>query len=130
MASNVTFYLAFLNVHGQSGFNLAKQKQIEDFIRGKNIDILHCQEIHIDDECFSQCSYISSNYYIISNNALNKYGTASIIRNDYSAENVKMDTLGRAIFFEIGNATFGNVYSVYAVLDRQQLQGGQGTVLL
>ena len=41
--------IANLNVHGQTGFNLAKQKQIEDFMRRKCLDILHFQEIHIDN---------------------------------------------------------------------------------
>ena len=51
-----------------------------------------------------------SNYYILSNNAINKYGTATIIKNCFTAENIKMDTGGRAIFFDIENLTFGNVY--------------------
>ena len=73
---NKTLTIAYLNVHGQSGMPVTKQKQIEDFISRNNIDILHTQEIHIEDETFSQCNYILSNYSIIQNNALNKYGTA------------------------------------------------------
>ena len=61
---------AYLNVHGQTGLPVTKQKQIEDFIRRNKIDILHCQEINIDEETFSQCNFITSNYNILQNNAL------------------------------------------------------------
>ena len=66
-----------------------------------SLDILHCQEINIDEEGFKQCSYIVSNFSIISNNFLNNYGTASLVRNTLTVENIKMDTIGRAIFFDI-----------------------------
>ena len=108
--SNNTLNIAFLNLHGQTGFSVTKQKQVEDFIRRNCLDILHCQEINIDEESFSQCSYITSNFFIISNNAQNKFGTASIINNTFTVENIKMDTIGRAIFFDIENTTLGNVY--------------------
>ena len=48
--------LSFLNIHGQSGLSVIKQKQIEDFIRRNKVDILNCQEINIDEESFGQCS--------------------------------------------------------------------------
>ena len=102
--------IAFMNIHGQSGLNDSKEKQIEDFLQRNNVDILHCQEINIDENSFNSCNFISSNYYIISNNASNKYGTATIIKNVFTAEDVRMDTLGRAIFFNINNFTLGNVY--------------------
>ena len=108
--SNNTLNIAFLNLHGQTGFSVTKQKQVEDFIRRNCLDILHCQEINIDEESFSQCSYITSNFFIISNNAQNKFGTASIVKNTFTVENIKMDTIGRAIFFDIENTTLGNVY--------------------
>ena len=102
--------IAFINIHGQSGLTSVKEKQIEDFVRKNNVDVIHCQEINIDENSFSCCNFISSNYYILSNNALNKYGTASIIRNSLVTENVRMDTTGRAIFFNIENLSLGNVY--------------------
>ena len=107
---NKTLTIAYLNVHGQSGMSVSKQKQIEDFISRKSIDILHTQEINIEEDTFSQCNYILSNYHVIQNNALNKYGTATIIRSDFNPENIKMDTNGRAIFFDISGMTFGNIY--------------------
>jgi exonuclease III len=110
--TDATNYLtiAYLNIHGQSGLNLSKQKQIQDFLKNNFIDILHCQEINIEEDSFSQCNLISSSYNIIQNNSLNKYGTATFIRSDFNAENIKMDTQGRAIFFTIEKMTFGNLY--------------------
>ena len=75
--------LATLNIQGQTGFNEAKQKQIEHFIQHNNLDILHCQEINITDNTFKRCHYISSNFNIIQNNCpTNKYGTRSHVRRD------------------------------------------------
>ena len=87
-----TVRIAFMNILGQTGLNFSKQKQIENFLKGKNIDILNCQEINIDDNSFNQCPYITTNYRIVQNNATNKYGTASIIRNDFNPENIITDT--------------------------------------
>ena len=89
---------------------LTKQKQIEDFIIRNQIDILHCQEINIDQESFSQCYFIEAYNYIIDYNALNKYGTATLVKNTLTAENIRFDTLGRSIFFNIEDITLGNVY--------------------
>ena len=83
MEVNNVLIQAYLNIHGQTGLPVTKQKQIEDFMRRNQIDILHCQEIHIDEESFSQCNFITSNYNIIQNNALNKYGKATIVQNIY-----------------------------------------------
>ena len=47
---------------------------------------------------------------MIQNNAINKYGTATVIRSEFHPENIKMDTHGRAIFFDISGMTFGNIY--------------------
>jgi exonuclease III len=110
MHSQNNIRIAFINIHGQSGLTYSKEKQIEDFVQRNNVDILHCQEINIDENSFSCCNFISANYHILSNNAINKYGTATIIRNSFTAENVRMDTIGRAIFFNIDNLTLGNVY--------------------
>ena len=107
---NKTLTIAYLNVHGQSGLSVSKQKQIEDFIHRNQIDILHTQEINIEEETFSQCNFILSNYNIIQNNALNKYGTASFVRSEFLPENLKMDTKGRAIIFDISGLTLGNIY--------------------
>ena len=102
--------LAYLNIHGQSGLKLEKQFQIEDFLKTNNIDILHCQEINIDEETFSTCDFISSSYNIVANNSSTKYGTASLVKNEFSIENIVKDTGGRVVMFDIDNMTFGNIY--------------------
>ena len=100
--------IAYLNIHGQTGLPVTKQKQIEDFIIRNRIDILHCQEIDINEESFSQCYYLAANYNILKNNALNKYGTATFVKNIFTAENIRTDILGRSIFFNIEDLTLGN----------------------
>ena len=47
---------------------------------------------------------------MVVNNAENYYGTASLIKNDLSVENVLCDINGRVIIFEIAGITFGNLY--------------------
>ena len=73
--------IAYINIHGQSRLTDAKQVQIEDFIKYNKIDVAHLQEIDICDETFSGCNFISSSFDIITNNAENKYGTASLVKN-------------------------------------------------
>ena len=97
--------VSYMNIHGQTKLPTVKQLQIQDFIKYKNIDILHLQEIEIDENTFSECDYISSYFNIISNNSVNKYGTASIIRSDLDYRNIRCDTSGWAIMFDIGAVT-------------------------
>ena len=87
-----------------------QQLQIEEFLRVNDIDILQCQEININEDTFSECNLITSSYNIITNNSSNKYGTASIVKNEYSIENITVDTNGRVLIFDIENITFGNFY--------------------
>ena len=110
MDGNSTLTLAYMNIRVQSGLDEAKQLQIENFIKSYNIDILNCQEINIAEDSFDNCNFISSSYDIITNNAQNKYGTCCIVSNNLITENVKLDTNGRVIAFNIGNITFCNVY--------------------
>ena len=102
--------LGFMNIHGQSGLTEAKQAQIESFILQHKLDILNLQEINIDSESFKNCSLISSSYNIIPNNAISKYGTASIVRSELIPENITFDFEGRIIVFNNGHLTVGNVY--------------------
>ena len=102
--------LGFMNIRGQTGLSYMKQKQIESFIVREDLDVLHMQEININEESFSSCTTISSSFNIISNNAANKYGTASIIKSDITPSNIMFDTKGRAIVFDIGNLTLANLY--------------------
>ena len=99
-----------MNSRGQTGLNSTKQLQIESFIIREKLDILNLQEINIIEDSFSSCNTICSSFNIISNNAANKYGTASIIKSDFSPSSVLFDTKGRAIVFDIGAITIANLY--------------------
>ena len=112
MASSTESFLhiAYMNIRGQTGLSLEKQIQIENFVSQNEIDILHCQEIDIGQDTFKECNLISSSYNLVTNNSQNKYGTASFVKNEFSIENIKLDTSGRIIIFDIENLTFGNFY--------------------
>ena len=105
-----TITIAYMNVHGQTGLDTAKQLQIEYFLKSYKVDILHCQEINISQDTFNNCEYINSAFNILSNNAQNKYGTCSLVSSQFNPENIKTDTNGRVIAFNIENITFCNVY--------------------
>ena len=92
--------LCFMNIRGQTKLTLIKQNQIEDFIKMYRIDILFMQEVEICNDTFSECSFISSSYNIVSNNSNNGYGTACLIKSDLDYSDVKCDTSGRAIIFK------------------------------
>ena len=102
--------ISYMNIHGQTKLTTAKQLQIQDFLKSKKIDILHLQEVEIDEESFGDCDFVSSNFNIITNNSVSKYGTASLLRSDLQYRNVRCDTSGRAIVFDIGEVSFGNLY--------------------
>ena len=102
--------VGYMNIRGQTGLTISKQIQIESFIIREKIDILHLQEINITEDSFSTCNTINAGFSIISNNAVNKYGTACIIKSDFSPENLLFDTKGRVIVFDIGGMTFANLY--------------------
>ena len=108
--ANTTLTIAYMNVRGQTGLDLVKQLQIENFIKSYKVDILNCQEINILEDSFNDCNHITSSFNIVSNNAQNKYGTCCIISNNFTPENIKTDTNGRIIAFNIENVTFCNVY--------------------
>ena len=110
METSQILTVAFINIRGQTGFQLSKQLQIEHFVRDYKIDILNLQEANIEDDTFSECNLISSSFNILSNNSENKYGTASLIKNDINVENIAMDREGRVIIFKVGGMTFGNLY--------------------
>ena len=61
--------VATMNIRGQTGLDIGKQKQIEDFLKQNNIDILHCQEIEICESTFESCNFINSSYEILQNNS-------------------------------------------------------------
>ena len=102
--------IAFVNCKGQTGFNETKQFQIEHFLKSFDIDILHLQESHIEELTFQACNHISTNYQIITNNSSSKYGTASLIRNNFVIDNIILHESGRIIIFDLGNITLGDIY--------------------
>ena len=60
-AENITssdLKIAFINCVGQSKFNLAKQLEIQNFIKSHRLDILHLQEVKIEND--SLASVLSS----------------------------------------------------------------------
>ena len=99
-----------MNILGQTGLKNSKQVQIEQFLKTYKIDILHCQEINIENETFESCNFINSSYNIIPNNASNKYGTCTLVSSNLQTSDVKVDTNGRMIMFNIEDVTFANVY--------------------
>ena len=107
---NEILTLVSINIHGQTGLTLSKQKQIQDCISQYKADIVSCQEINIEEETFSQCLNLTCNYSIIANNAENGYGTAMFVSNSLIYDNVKRDTAGKIISLDIGNFTVTNVY--------------------
>ena len=60
--TNILFRIAYMNIRGQTGLSLEKQLQIENFLLQNDIDILHCQEINIEEDTFHECKVISSSY--------------------------------------------------------------------
>ena len=103
-------YILYVNIRGQSWLTESKQKQIEAFTKFNNCDIVHLQESHIVEETFSNCDYLTSSFNIIANNSPTRYGTESLVRSELMTENVRFDTEGRAIVFEIGQFTTANLY--------------------
>ena len=110
MASENILTVGYINIRGQTGLPVAKQLQIEAFARNNHCDIFHLQEANILDETFSSCNLIQSSFNIIENNATNKYGTASLVKTDLNIDNIRFDSEGRVIIFDIGELTIGNIY--------------------
>ena len=102
--------IGYINLRAQTGFGLPKQIQVEQFLKSYQIDTRHLQEGQIREDTLEMCDFISSNYEIIANNASNQYGTASLLANLVANTNIKIDTQGRVLVFNVGDTTFANVY--------------------
>ena len=109
-SENKILSVAYLNLRGQSGLTVIKQLQIEAFAKHNHCDIVNLQEAHIEDETFSSCDFICSSFNIIVNNSITKYGTASLVKSEVNSENVRCDSEGRVIVFDIGEITLANFY--------------------
>ena len=110
MAAANILTIGFINIRAQTGLKVPKQLQIEAFLKNNNCDILNLQEANIDDETFSTCDHIQSSYNILENNSTNKYGTACLVKSDLLTENIRCDSEGRVIIFDLAGMTFGNIY--------------------
>ena len=108
--SDSSLVVAFMNIKGQTKLKIDKQMQIEAFLKFYKCDILHLQESNIESDTFSTCDFITSSYNIELNNSPTLYGTASLIKSTLTYENIKCDTQGRVLLFDICGITFGNVY--------------------
>ena len=56
MEQNSSLTVAYMNIQRQTGLNVSKQTQIEEFLKKNKIDILNCQEINIEEDSFKSCS--------------------------------------------------------------------------
>ena len=110
MAGSVLLRCGSVNIRQQTGFKIAKQKQIEDFIMKNQLDICSFQEIDCDNETFGNCNFISSSFNLIVNNSANKFGTACLVKSDLQIENLHFDTNGRIIVFDVADITVVSVY--------------------
>ena len=110
MASENILTIAYLNIRGQTGLPVVKQLQIEDFIKHNKCDVVHLQEVFIDDDSFSTCDFLNTNFNILPNNGPNKYSTASLVKSELTVDNVWYDTAGRVILFNVGEHSLGNLY--------------------
>ena len=54
--------VAFINCVGQSKLPISKQLEIQSYVCSHKVDILHMQECKIDDDTFSHCGFIKSNF--------------------------------------------------------------------
>ena len=83
------FTIFYLNTYGQTKFTTEKQKQIQDLFSFYQCDLIHLQETDINDSDFENCHFLRNNFNILVNNSMTKYGTCSLIKDNYACENVK-----------------------------------------
>ena len=104
--------VGFLNARGQQVFSQAKILQLTDFIKQYKLDIINIQEMHMSEDFFESSDFISQNYDLIYNNAINKFGTAVLISTNIKYSNVCMDQKGRVIIYDLDDLeiTGANIY--------------------
>ena len=108
----VPITVAFINCVGQTKFPVSKQLEIQSNACTQNLDIIHLQDCKIDQDSFSKCGFLTSNFNIFVNNKPNDsfYGTATLIRSDLDVTNVHTDEDGRAIILDAAGCTWANFY--------------------
>ena len=90
-----------LNIRGQLTFGHSRILQLEDFVKQYNIDVLNLQETDFKEDVFQDNDFLFSNYQLIINNSPKGFGTATLLKNDLEFDNVKMDTCGRLISYDL-----------------------------
>ena len=101
--------VAFINTYGQSGLSSQKLLELENFIEYNRLDIVCLQETDIQENTFSGCS-ILNRFIPVINNSKSGYGTCTLIRNNFTYENVIKDSEGRLISVDVENMSLVNVY--------------------
>ena len=110
-----------LNVRGQLALSEARILNLVDFIKQYKIDILNLQETNLNDDSFEKNDFLSQNYQFIYNNAPNGFGTAVILKNDINFSNMKIDTKGKMICYDLDDQqiTGANIYMQCGVTQEQ-----------
>ena len=112
VAPNRFLTVGSLNLRGQLTLGHSRILQLEDFVKQFKIDVLNLQETDLKDDVFQDNDFLFSNYELIINNSPKKFGTAVLIKNDLQYDNIKMDTEGRLISYDLTdlNITGCNIY--------------------
>ena len=107
-----------LNIRGQLTLGHSRILQLEDFVKQYKIDVLSLQETNLKEDAFQDNDFLFLNYQLIINNSPKGFGTSVLIKNDLEYDNVKMDTGGKLIIYDLTdlNVTGGNVYLQCGVL--------------
>ena len=123
----MTLVVIDLNCRGQTGFTKTKQLIIESEAINKKLDVIHLQEVKIDDKSFESCDFLKNQFQIFANNSENGcYGTCSLVHTKHQTENVKIIPGGRIICLDVNGATLLNVYmpsGSAGMADREDLAG-------
>ena len=102
----MTLGVMYLNCRGQTGFTKTKQLIIESEAINKKLDVIHLQEVKIDDKSFESCDFLKNQFQIFANNSENGcYGTCSLVHTKHQTENVKIIPGGRIICLDVNGAT-------------------------
>ena len=105
-----TLKIATLNCQGQTGITPAKALFIDNLLKRNKYNILNLQETLINEDTFGLCEYVEGQYKVISNNSTNCYGTASLVKNCLKINDLRLDSEGRIIVFDLEDITCVNIY--------------------
>ena len=110
--------VASLNIRGQLTLSQARILQLEDFIKHFKIDILNLQETDLKADSFADNNFLFSNFDLLINNSPKKFGVSTLIKNDIAYDNVKIDTEGRVLSYELSDLeiTGTNIYLQSGIL--------------